>query len=255
MTLRPLTDDQLAAGLRAHLPVAHAAMHERVRAEVTTTPQDRRMPSILGRLTDADPMARRRTMLLVALVALALTVSVAGVAGALLRDRTLPEPLPPDLSVVPPPATAGPGEVVHGWPSTTQNAAGLYSWDGHRCSQGSCTRGFMHNGYGSGDVDIWINHPSGGVTDDGAIPVTVAGHAGTYRRMDDRREAWVVDIEGTPVTILLIAEPGASQADLADAHAIIASMYTEPAEYADGWGNANGFRLVFRLTNDEWDSG
>ncbi len=51
-------------------PVADVRMHERVLAEISTTPQERRLPSLLGRLTDADPMARRRMMLLVALVAL-----------------------------------------------------------------------------------------------------------------------------------------------------------------------------------------
>jgi hypothetical protein len=249
MTPRRLTDEQLAAGLRAHLPVSRADLHQRIRDEFTTTPQSRRLPSILGGLTDADPTARRRMVVLVALVALALTVSVAGVAGALLRDRTLPEPLPPDLSVVPPPATAGPGEVVLGWPGTGQNAAGLYSWDGYRCSQAYCSTGFMHNGYGSGDVDIRINPPVSAMSDVIATPATVAGHDGTYRRIDDRSEEWFVEIDGTPITIRLDAEPGTSEADLADAHAIIASMYTEPVD------RPFGFRLVFRLTNDDWDSG
>jgi hypothetical protein len=249
MTPRPLTDEQLAAGLRAHLPVARADLHQRIADEFTTTLQERRLPSILGRLTDADPMARRRMVLLVALVALALTVSVAAVGGALLRDRTLPEPLPPDVSVVPPPATAGPGEVVKGWPGTGQNAAGLYSWDGVRCSQAYCTNRFMHNGYGSGDVDIRINPPVAAPSDEPARPATVAGRDGTYRRIDDRSEEWFVEIDGTPITIRLDAEPGTSEADLADAHAIIASMYAEPSD------GPLGFRLVFRLTNDEWDSG
>jgi hypothetical protein len=97
MMPRPLTDDQLAAGLRAHLPVAHAGLHERILAEITMTPQERRRPSILGRLTDADPMARRRMILLVALVALALSLSVAAVVGALLREQRTP-----DLSLDPP---------------------------------------------------------------------------------------------------------------------------------------------------------
>ena len=97
MTPRPLTDAQLAAGLRAHLPVAHAGLHERILAEITTTPQERRLPSILGRLTDADPMVRRRMMLVVALVALAFAVSMAAIAGALLREQRTP-----DLSLDPP---------------------------------------------------------------------------------------------------------------------------------------------------------
>jgi hypothetical protein len=40
-----------------------------------------------------------------------------------------------------------------------------------------------------------------------------------------------------------------SEADLTEAHAIIASMYTEAQD------NLYGFRLVFRLTTNDWDSG
>ena len=79
--------------------------------------------------------------------------------------------------------------------------------------------------------------------------MVVAGHDGFYRRVDDRRERWMVDIEGEPVGIQLTAKPGTSRADLAEAHAIIDSMRTEPADYG------LGFRLVFTLTSSDWDSG
>ena len=60
--------------------------------------------------------------------------------------------LPPD---VPPfPARPGAAEAVPGWPGTSENAAGVYSWDGSSCASSSCNLGFMHNGYGSGDVEI-----------------------------------------------------------------------------------------------------
>lgn len=97
MTRRQLTDDQIAAGLRAHLPVGYPGLHQRILDEIATSPQERRLPSILGRLTDADPMGRRRTMLLLALVALALSLSVTAIAGALLRQQRAPE-----LSLDPP---------------------------------------------------------------------------------------------------------------------------------------------------------
>jgi hypothetical protein len=97
MTPRPLTDAQLAAALRAHLPVAHAGLHEQIRAAISTTPQQRRLFSILGRLTDADPVARRRVVLIAALVALAFAASIAAIAGALLREKQAP-----DLSLDPP---------------------------------------------------------------------------------------------------------------------------------------------------------
>ena len=97
MTPRPLTDAQLAAGLGAYLPAANADLHERIRAEITTTPQQRRLFSILGHITDADPIARRRLVLIAALVALALAASIAAIGGALLREKRTP-----DLSLDPP---------------------------------------------------------------------------------------------------------------------------------------------------------
>lgn len=47
----------------------------------------------------------------------------------------------------------------------------------------------------------------------------------------------------------LTADPGASEASLAEAHAIIDSMRMEP------WDNRLGFRLVFTITTDDWDPG
>ncbi|HEY6567688.1 MAG TPA: hypothetical protein VI341_09230 [Actinomycetota bacterium] len=160
------------------------------------------------------------------------------------------------------PGTGG-GQVVRGWPDTTRNPAGEYSWDaipvstyGFRCGtssplgdQHSCNIGFMHNGYGSGDVEIHISQVPEGEITDGATAATVAGHDGIYARIDPRRERWIVDIEGTTIAIRLEARPGTSQSDLAEAHAIIESIRTEPRD------NDLGFRLVFTLTTDDWDSG
>jgi hypothetical protein len=108
----------------------------------------------------------------------------------------------------------------------------------------------MHNGYGSGDVDITIDStPGGAISDDGWTAATVAGHDGYYRRTDALREEWMVEIEGTAIVITLATEPGTSQIELDEAHAIIDSMRTETR-------NTNlGFRLVFTLTTDDWDSG
>jgi hypothetical protein len=108
----------------------------------------------------------------------------------------------------------------------------------------------MHNGYGSGDVEITIRGvPNGWGNEGGGIPATVAGHVGTYRRITERLEEWTVEVEGRTIAIQLKARPGTSQSDLAEAHAIIESMRTEP------WDNDRGFRLVFTLTTDDWDSG
>jgi hypothetical protein len=114
--------------------------------------------------------------------------------------------------------------------------------------------GFMHNGYGSGDVEVRLDvAPEGTISDDGATAVTIAGRDGIYRRFGAgpgaEREEWIVDIEGTTIAIVLTARPGTSQADLADAHAIIGSMRYESKN------NPLGFRLVFTLTTNEWDSG
>ena len=108
----------------------------------------------------------------------------------------------------------------------------------------------MHNGYGSGNVEIVLE--AGGHGDIAAAEgtrVPVAGHDGIYRRLDAEREQWLVEIQGTTLSIVLSAEPGTGQADLAEAHAIIDSMRTEARD------NDIGFRLVFRLTTEDWDSG
>jgi hypothetical protein len=139
---------------------------------------------------------------------------------------------------------------VRGWPHTTQNAAGEYSWDGRTCAGQWCVHGFMHNGYASGDVDISIRVVSERPDpNDGQTAVNVAEHDGLYRRIGARTEEWIVAIQGTTLAIRLEAEPGASDADLAEAHAIIESMRTRPQD------TKLGFRLVFTLTTDDWDSG
>jgi hypothetical protein len=154
--------------------------------------------------------------------------------------------LPPDASLRP---TPGVGEVVHGWPDTSENAAGVYSWDGSRCSSDFCNIGFMHNGYGSGDLEIRVEVvPDESITDDGATAVTIAGHDGIYRRID-RLEEWIVAIEGRTIAIRLQTRPGTSLTELAEAQAIIESMRTERQD-----GDL-GFRLVFTLTTNDWDSG
>ncbi len=55
--------------------------------------------------------------------------------------------------------------------------------------------------------------------------------------------------EGTTMTIRLVVKQGTSQADLTEAHAIIDSIRTELGDYL------RGFRLVFTLPTNDWDSG
>jgi hypothetical protein len=91
MTGQRLTDAQITAALRSHLPAhAQADLRDRIAAELPTTGQRRPLPLVLGRLTDEDPLARRRVLLLAAAFLVALGVAVAVAVGALLNR---PQPL------------------------------------------------------------------------------------------------------------------------------------------------------------------
>lgn len=156
---------------------------------------------------------------------------------------------------------------VHLWPTTARNEAGVYSWC--KCIERSVTaisrnEGVMHNGYepGSGDVSILFRGDPGRLTPHrGQTAVTVAEHEGTYRRFltdhghwrylgkGGRAEEWMVDVQGTTVTFLLLAKPGAPEAELAEAHEVIDSIRVEAQD------NELGFRLLFTLATDTWDSG
>ena len=94
MNDRRPTELELAAALRAHLPAtATADLRERIQMSAAGVAQQRPLPSVLGALTDADPVARQRTMLMVAAVLVAAALAGAAVLGALnFRDRT-PVPL------------------------------------------------------------------------------------------------------------------------------------------------------------------
>ena len=83
MTGRRLTDAQLAGALRAHLPAAaRADLRGRILAEVESTPQQQPLPSFLGWLSDADPIARRRNLLIAAALLLALALTSVAAVGA-----------------------------------------------------------------------------------------------------------------------------------------------------------------------------
>ena len=99
MNGRPLTEAQIAQALRAHLPKhAQAGLHERILVAVETTSQQRAWPSLLGVLQDAEPGARRRNMLIAAVLVVALAIAAAAAAGAWFPKRVVA----PDLSLLPP---------------------------------------------------------------------------------------------------------------------------------------------------------
>ena len=78
-----LTDTQISMALRAHLPDAAApGLRERVFASAETTSQQRALPSFLGALSDADPVSRRRSLLIAAALLLAVALASAAAVGA-----------------------------------------------------------------------------------------------------------------------------------------------------------------------------
>lgn len=205
-------------------------------------------PDAYGRVLERrDRKARNRGLGAFAVVALIALAGAMAVAQEL-RSASVP------LDDVPPPT-----QDVHDWPGALRNPPGVYSWDG---PGGNWLQSWMHNGNGSGDVSIHLHVlpegtvsalPERAVSDVGSMAVTVAGHEGIYRRIDpghgDQQEEWIVDIDGATISILLTAARRTSESDLAEAHAIIQSMRTEPQD------NDLGFRLVFTLATNDWDSG
>ena len=84
MNGRPLTDAQISNALRALLPDrAQAGLRERILEVAETTSQQRALPSFFGALSEADPMTRRRTLLIAAALLVALALVSAAALGAL----------------------------------------------------------------------------------------------------------------------------------------------------------------------------
>jgi hypothetical protein len=102
MTGQRLTDTEIATALRAHLPAQAApGLRLRVMDVVETTSQQRPVPTLVSPMFDADPLARRRTLLLVAalLLALAATATVVGAWRLLQRDPLRDVSLEPPADV------------------------------------------------------------------------------------------------------------------------------------------------------------
>ena len=79
-----LTDAQVSQALRAHLPDrAQAGLRERILEAAETTSQQRALPSFLGALSEADPVSRRRSLLIAAALLVALAIASAAAVGAL----------------------------------------------------------------------------------------------------------------------------------------------------------------------------
>jgi hypothetical protein len=95
-----MTDAQVSQALRAHLPDgAQAGLRERILEAAETTSQHRALPSFLGALTEADPVTRRRSLLIAASLLIALALAATAAVGAW---RILERDPFQDLSLEPP---------------------------------------------------------------------------------------------------------------------------------------------------------
>jgi hypothetical protein len=107
MNGRRMTDARISAALRAHLPEAAApGLRERVFEAAETTAQLRSLPSFLGALGDAEPVGRRRSLLIAAALLLALASASAAAVGAwrlLQRDPIDELSLEPPATLLPTP--------------------------------------------------------------------------------------------------------------------------------------------------------
>jgi hypothetical protein len=100
MTALRLTDAQVSRALRAHLPDrAQAGLRERIFEAAERTSQQRALPSFLGALSDADPVTRRRSLLIAAALLVALALAATAAVGAF---RLLERDPFRDLSLEPP---------------------------------------------------------------------------------------------------------------------------------------------------------
>jgi hypothetical protein len=200
---------------------------------------------------------RNRRLAVAVVVVIGLWVVIGVVASA---DR--PGDAVPIQSPTPAPSpTVGPGGGhAQGWPSGGVNRAGVYSWDGSSCAGYWCGIGWMHNatGAGSGDMSIVVDGRYDHIQPHVGSPVTIFGYEGSYRRHIGTRnhtggrwdscEQWMVDIQGTTITIKLCSKRGAPAGEIAEAHEIIESIRVENR-------NSTHFRLLFTLTTNTWDSG
>src|SRR5436309_3301879 len=84
MNGRQLTDAQISKALRVHLPErAYPGLRERILEAAEATTQQRALPSVIGALSKADPMTRRRTLLIAAALLVAAVLASAAAVGAL----------------------------------------------------------------------------------------------------------------------------------------------------------------------------
>jgi len=95
-----LSDEQLAQALQACVPMqTPVGSADRLFETIAMTRQDRPLPIVLAQLRDADPVSRRRSLLIAAALLLALAIATATAVGAL---RLLQRDPIDDLGLEPP---------------------------------------------------------------------------------------------------------------------------------------------------------
>jgi hypothetical protein len=182
-----------------------------------------------------SPGRAARGVLLVAILA----ATVAPATSVALAADASPEP---GAST----ADAPSGEVVHGWPGARRNPDGLYSWTGGPR--------WMHNVTHAGaPVEIIF----GEADEAWAIPVEDIASASVdldgpfvgrpVHVADTRLQAWLLDLDGDRVAILVKSFTDSDPALVVEAEAIIESIRVDRSD-------AGVPRLVFRLL-EGWDSG
>jgi hypothetical protein len=78
-----LSDEQLAQALQACVPMqTPLGSADRLFETIAKTPQDRPLPIVLAQLRDADPVSRRRSLLIAAALLLAMAIASAAAVGA-----------------------------------------------------------------------------------------------------------------------------------------------------------------------------
>jgi hypothetical protein len=178
-------------------------------------------------------------------VALAVIVVVAVLfrpGGDGVGDRSASGTHAPAAIQAPEPEAGGP---IHGWPGTREEPAGRYSWDMAR-------QAWMHHAHG-GTVGVSLTFSFAHTMPDEGTPVTIAGFPGRHEEAPhtpggSRFERWVVHMDDTVVEILLEGVHGTTEAQLAEAYAVIDSLERVPRNGSDE------YRLVFTLP-EGWDSG
>lgn len=141
-------------------------------------------------------------------------------------------------------------ERVRGWPGSNPccNPAGFYSWTpGHGGRDN-----WMHKyGEGSSELQITIqelDQTNVPVKDLGMLGFYVPGPYGTTPESLGDVRAWIMDVDGSRIVILMQSSPDAPPAAIAEGEAVIDSIRVEPTE------SDAGYRLVFELEGG-WDNG